>query len=302
MCTIEVLDESITISNSLVKVIYNTQLGCISLVNNETKFFTQGYVQVHTKNSVFDSRHMTYKAFSTLDFNENGKKGKAIVIKLMDSKGPSAVNLRFSVIEDVLGFNCRVQFNNRTDEEVHVKSINSLMIDIDSDSRIVTGRNSRDLRFFKNGFHSWELSQAQKIQQGENKSHFYSVITNIKSQKFLVLGFLTMENQLSTVSVYGSDDENESLVQIVASSLTDDISIPDADAIVSEEMVVLVGENARESFAHYIKMAAEKMGSIKCEKVPVGWCSWYFYFTQPDEGEIISNAEFLEQRFEKQIE
>lgn len=152
-CTIEVLEESIVISNGLVRVIFNTQLGYISFVDNDTQFFTQGYVQVHTSNSVFDSRRMTYKAFSILDFDDNGKKGKAIVIKLVDSKGLSALNLRFSVIEDVLGFNCRVQFNNRTDDEIQVRSINPLMIDIDSDNRIVTGRSSQDLRFFKNGFH-----------------------------------------------------------------------------------------------------------------------------------------------------
>ena len=301
-CTIDVLDESIVITNGLVKLTFNTRLGYISLSNKDSVFFTQGYVQVNTEKSVFDSRHMTYKAFSTLDFKENGKKGKAIVVRLLDSNSPSAINLRFSMVVGVSGFNCRVQFNNRSDEVVRVKSIDPLVIDIDNDSRIITGWNSRDLVFFKNGFHSWELSQAQIIQPGENRSHLYSVFTNIKSKESLTIGFVTTGEQLSTITAYGREEEDIRLTQIIASSLTDDIPIPDAETIVSEEMVVLVGKDGRENLEQYIEMTANNMDAIKCEKLPVGWCSWYFYYTQPDEGEIISNAEFIAQRFGKKIE
>jgi hypothetical protein len=276
-CTIDVLDESIAISNGLVKVVFNTRHGYFSLISDDSKFFTQGYVQVHTNYTVFDSRQMTYKAFSSLDYDENGKTGKAIVIRLLAPDGSSAMNLRFSMIVGVPGYNCRVQFNNRADEEVRVKSIDPLVIDIDSDSRIVTGWNSRDLRFFKNGFHSWELSQAQIIQPGENKSHFYSVINNLKTRQSLVLGFVTMGDQLGTVSVFGREEENNRLAKLIISSSTDNIPIPDAETIVSEEIVVLVGDNARKNLALYIDVVAKKMNAIKCEKLPVGWCSWYFY-------------------------
>ena len=301
-CKIDVLEESIVLSNDLIKLTYHTKLGYISLADDDTNIFTQGYAQVHTEDTVFDSRQMTYKAFSFLDFNENGKNGKAIVIRLLDPNSNSAVNLRFSMLMGVSGYSCRIQFNNRTDKDVRVKSIDPLVIDVDNDSRLEIGWNSRDLRFFKNGFHSWELSQAQFIQPGENKSHCYSVLTNASTGKSLVVGFVTMENQLNIISVYGRDNENSRLERIVASSLTDDIPVPDAETIVSEEMIVLSGEKGRELLAQYIEITAKKMDAITCEKVPVGWCSWYFYFTQPDEGEIISNAEFLEQRFGKEIE
>ncbi|MFX0108087.1 MAG: glycoside hydrolase family 36 protein, partial [Candidatus Hodarchaeota archaeon] len=50
------------------------------------------------------------------------------------------------------------------------------------------------------------------------------------------------------------------------------------------------------------KATAIRMDAVSWSNVPAGWCSWYFYYTLPDETEMIENAQFLKERFGKTIE
>ncbi|MGY5877022.1 MAG: alpha-galactosidase [Candidatus Thorarchaeota archaeon] len=302
-CKLEVSDERIDLSNGIVMVSFNIPLGLISLTNLESgvEYFSRGYVQVHTDKQVFDSRKMTYKAFNTLDFQDERGEGKALVLKLTDPDKAAEMNIRLSVTRRVRGYNCAVQFRNKSDD-ISLESIDPLVIDVDSPTRIHFGNDAEKLRFFKNGFHSWELSHASPIKPGENKSHLFSVLTEMNSGSAMVLGFLTAKDQFSTVTYYGRETKKEQLAQIVASSLTDGIILSKNDGVISEELSVTFDIDSISALESYMERLAQRMAAISWDTIPVGWCSWYFYYTMPDEGEMGSNTEFLQKRFSKRIE
>ena len=303
-CTLEVTDESVILSNGLVCVSFNTRLGLITFTDliAGNDIFSRSYVQVLTEQYTFDSRNMTYNAFSTLDFEDDMGQGKAVVFRLQDPDKRGELNLKLSVIKHLPSYMCSVQFKSRSDMELKIKSINPFVLDVDDSSRLLTGWNGRTLRFFKNGFHSWELSQAAPIESGENTSHFYTVVNNAEAEKALALGFITMANQLSTISAYGREHEENRLERLVASSLCDDIPILNKETIVSEELFVVAGEHALEILALYVEIVSKRMKALGWDKVPQGWCSWYFYFTTPDEKEIESNAHALKEMLPEYIE
>ncbi|MEE9353250.1 MAG: alpha-galactosidase, partial [Candidatus Thorarchaeota archaeon] len=303
-CTLEVTDEAVILSNGLVCISFNTRLGLITFTDliAGNDIFSRSYVQVQTDQYTFDSRNMTYNAFSTLDFEDDMGQGKAVVFRLQDPDKRGEINLKLSIIKHLPCYMCSVQFKSRSDVELRVKSISPFVLDVDDSSRLLTGWNGRNLRFFKNGFHSWELSQAVPIKSGENTSHFYTVVNNAETKKALVLGFVTMAEQLSTISAYGREDEENRLERLVASSLCDDIAISDKETIVSEELFVMAGEHALEILALYVEIVSKRMKALGWDKVPQGWCSWYFYFTTPDEKEIESNAHALKEMLPECIE
>ncbi len=294
-------DNTIHLTNGLVTVTYDTRMGTISLTSEDKTCFSRGYILVHTNKQVYDSRKMTYRSFSALDFQDESIRGKAIILKVHDSEKTAELSIKLSVYENIPGFSTIVQYRNRG-SEVRVKSFDTLVIDVDDTSRIITGWNNNNLRFFRNGFHSWELSQAHQVDIGENISHMYSVLNNIDSKESLLLGFTTLADQLTTVSANGRNEEKSRLAVFAATSHADDVPITEKDTLVSEEMLVLYNTSAVESLKQYMDFVALRMDALKWEKVPTGWCSWYFYFTMPDESEIHENVEVIKNRFGDRIE
>ncbi len=302
-CKVEMGENEIHLTNGIVTVSYDTRLGCISMISSDGNktCFSSGYILVHTDRETYDSRKMTYKSFTALEFQEDQLSGKAVVLRVQDMEKTAEFNIRISIYEEASGFSIIVQFRNRSDE-TSLKAIDVLVIDVDDSSRIVTGWNRNNLRFFKNGLHSWELSQAAPIDVGENLSHFYSVLRNIESNESLTMGFVTMADQFSTIAAHGRESEESRLALVVATSHTDEIPVTEKDTIVSEELLVLYGKNACKGLEQYMDLVSVRMNALKWPSIPTGWCSWYFYYTMPDEGEIIDNAEFLSKRFGNQLD
>ncbi|TFG09585.1 alpha-galactosidase, partial [Candidatus Thorarchaeota archaeon] len=298
-CQLVVTEEGIRLSNSDVAIFFDTQLGLLMLTSSDEKemCFSRGYVQIHTKKEVFDSRQMIYKSFSTLDFREERGEGKAVVIRLQNAERTAEIHVKLSITKGYPGYSCVVQFKNRTGDAVKIDSIDPFVIDVDDATRVYTGRKAQNLRFFKNGYHSWELSQALEITKGRNLSHYYSVLHNTESGNSIGLGFVTLADQHPRIMFFGRDEEERRLAQIATSCSTDGVAVENNATIMSEELLVTVGKDPKECLDMYLGTLARRMQAVSWDEVPTGWCSWYFYYVMPDEEEILKNITFLEDRY-----
>lgn len=303
-CRLEVADAGIRLSNGLVSLFFDTRLGLIMLTESDEKTmcFSRGYIQVHTDMGVFDSRKMIYRGISTLDFHDERDEGKAVVLKLQDPGATAEMHIKLVVVRDRPGYSCVVQFKNKTGHELRMRSIETLLIDVDDKSRVYTGWSGDSLKFFKNGFHSWELSQTTPVASGENTSHFFSVLNNPDTGAALVIGFATMANQFSTISVFGRQTQKDRLARVACTCHCDDVFLPDKHSMMSEEMLLITTHKPLNGLQTYADVVAHRMKAVTWKNVPTGWCSWYFYYTMPDEDEIIANAEFVQRRFADSVE
>lgn len=244
---------------------------------------------------------MVYRGVSSLDFGNESSPGKILIIRLEDPEKKAEINIRLSMVTDQTGFFSILQFKNRT-HNVEVYSLNPMIIDVDTDTRSFTGWAGTDLRYFRNGFHSWEQTHALPIVSGENLSHLFTIINNILTKQALVMGFTTTASQLTTVSILGRNTEENRLEQVVASSLSDGIVLNERETLVSEELYIQATEEPRKALELYADILANRMQAKKWPSVPTGWCSWYYYFTRPDQTEVVANAEFIKERFDGAIE
>ncbi|MFW9888176.1 MAG: alpha-galactosidase [Candidatus Thorarchaeota archaeon] len=302
-CKLEVGEDTISLSNDVIILKFSIHLGTFSLssVAGQTKYFSNAYVQVQTDSQILDSRKMTYKSVSSVDYSDERGNGKIVVLKLVDSDKRAELNVRFSVNRDQRGYSCIVMFRNKSND-TRVLVFSPLVVDIEAESSIFTGWNAQDLRYFRNGFQSWDLSHAKALDAGENKSHFFSVLTNIKTRSALTLGFSTMADQFCEIALQGRDRESDRLAGIVASSLGDQVLVPKGQNLASEELVVYVGEDGLADLIQYAELVVKSMNAISWNNVPTGWCSWYYYYTLIDEEEMKSNTKLLAERFGKEIE
>ncbi|MFX0055043.1 MAG: alpha-galactosidase [Promethearchaeota archaeon] len=303
ICKLEVGEDTISLSNEVVILKFNIRLGTFSLssVVDQTKYFSNAYVQIQTESQILDSRKMTYRSVSSVDFSDDRGEGKIAVLKLADSDKRAELNVRFSMSGNQRGYSCIVMFRNKSND-TGVLMFNPLVVDIENESSIFTGWNGQYLRYFRNGFQSWDLSHARALEAGENKSHFFSVVTNINTGCALTIGFSTMADQFCEIALSGREREANRLARIVASSIGDGVLVPKNQNLASEELVVYVGEDGLADLTQYAELVGTTMKAISWNNVPTGWCSWYYYFTLIDEGEMESNTKLLVERFGKEIE
>jgi len=258
-CKVDMAKDAIHLSNGLVTVSYNTLLGTITLVSEKDKriIFSRGYVLVHTEKQVLDSRKMVYRAFSGIDFQENSVNGKAIILRVQDVDNQYEMNIKIAILEGLMGFTILIQFKNKSDE-LQISSIDNLVIDVNDASSVSTGWDGQHLRFFKNGFHSWSLSQAIPIEEGENTSHFFSVLNNLESGHAYVLGFITLADQFTEISAFGRENEDNKLAQIVATCRTDNIPITEKDMLVSEELMFIASDDPLSSLGLFFDFVKDE--------------------------------------------
>ncbi len=300
-CTLSISENEVILGNDIVSVRYDKRTGMFSLKSDErdVEIVSRAFVRIQTDRQSYESRELIFRGVSAVDFKERGRSGKAVVISMRSVDGNIEARLRLAVWEGLEGLFCRVQLKNASRSEIGVHSMDVFCVDVGHERTLSVG-NGEALRFFYNGFHSWELSQVRPIDSGENVSHLFTVVTNVDRGEVLLVGFVTLANQLTTVTAYGKEEEsgeNVRLKQLVARCALDNISVEPGGHVISEELLVLAGERATTIAEQYADIVAARMAPRHPEKSPTGWCSWYFYFTMPDYDEIVQNAEFVRQRF-----
>ncbi|MBD3407407.1 MAG: hypothetical protein GF411_14920 [Candidatus Lokiarchaeota archaeon] len=303
-CKLDISEDAIRISTRLISITYSIPLGTFDFASSagKTRYFSDAKIVVHTDKEVYDSSKLTYRSFSSIDFEDEKRSGKAVVFRLFDSTKQLELNIRFSFLKNFAGFTCITHIKNNHEDEIGIKSIDPLVIPVTDSKKVFTGWNGSDLMYFKQGFQSWDLSQAASIQEGDNISNFYSVLINKNTNKSLILGFATHAHQLTKIIFLGRENAEQRLAKVVAKSQADNRTLRRNETMVSEEFVCIATEEPLRDLENYIDFTARRMDAILWEQSPVGWCSWYFYYTMPDEGEILKNAEFLTQYFSKRID
>ncbi len=299
VCKVELSGDQVHLSNDRVTLTYNTQRGLFSLTSIDKKqtYFSRAYFVVHTGRQALSSRNLIFRRIDSIDLRTDNGQGKAVVIKLQTPDKKADVRIRLSTWKGLDGYTSVVQFTNKSGETEIIHSLEPFVIDLENELQILTGNSSADLRFFRNGFHSWELTQAWPIEPGTNTSHLMTVVHNIVSRDSIVLGFVTNENQLTTITAVGSSDDHPVMSQIMASCSADNIPVEAQNSVMSEELLVLIGSRPHDMVDEYARITASRMKAVLWDTVPTGWCSWYFYYTMPDEYETIQNADVLKERF-----
>jgi alpha-galactosidase len=174
----------------------------------------------------------------------------------------------------------------------------------------------RKISWFKNGWQSWSpckvLFGTQKDRKGpptrmfkrvlenqdyEIKGRFYSeyctVITDLESNNSIILGFVTLKDQFSRILLdYDKPDEMKILT---AFGCMDGVKFQSSSINTSEELFITFKSKKRGYYGliEYAKVIKSYIKENRINEVPVGWCSWYYYFTKITEEEMVKNLDFF---------
>lgn len=288
---VDVSEKKVSLSTEDIAFEWDIQSGSFSLLDSKGgEYLKDCQFQICLGARTINSSDLKYVSMDTLAITNKNQVDKVLILSLQDPKASHEIRFKVIAMKELAGFTFTVQLINKGQQPLKLESISPLW----TKSPILTGEDLKSLRYFQNGFHSWELSRAQPLKGESNISHFYSVLTNKVDNSNILLGFSTMDRQLTTVSY---ETEGERLDRLTTTCAFDGISLAPGKSVVSEEMTVIISADGMNALTQYADLTARRMDAILCDEVPAGWCSWYFYYTMPDEGEILENTRFLHRRF-----
>jgi alpha-galactosidase len=198
---------------------------------------------------------------------------------------------------------------------MHIRRIAPLALDASGECRI--GARADRWSVFRQGYQSWTgtrsfrvdeidrdpLSMPLKIglidlgrpapqRRGHFQSDMFSVVKHLDTGDTLVAGFLTCRNAFGSVEVRV---DGERCVRLAASLDYDDIPLLPGHEIAADPLWLAAGTNEHALLAAYATAVGAAMQARVPARNPIGWCSWYYYFTTITEERIVENLRALTQ-------
>lgn len=124
---------------------------------------------------------------------------------------------------------------------------------------------------------------------GRFTSDDVAVLYDPQSGRSLLAGAITARDFITHVVV---DAPGRA---IAARCLCDGTSIDPGETLWSERVAIDLAGRPTEQLARYGETLGRMMGARVPATMPSGWCSWYYFFTQVSEDDIIRNLRFLEE-------
>lgn len=139
----------------------------------------------------------------------------------------------------------------------------------------------------------FSVIDAEKYDSGTpNKfsAEHVAVLNDRDTGHSLLTGFISSADQLTRISIELNAD---GIKQCSAYSCCDGIEVDPGETIHSEELVILDGDDGYTLLEQFADLWAKRMNALSWDHIPTGWCSWYYYFSNITEDDMIENLRFL---------
>jgi alpha-galactosidase len=131
--------------------------------------------------------------------------------------------------------------------------------------------------------------------RGAFESEWFSAIADTVIRDSFVVGFTGVSRALSRIAVHTG--RKHSLSELEAVALFDGKRPVPGEPLWSEPLAVLPGDLSGRNLERYAEMVASEQGVGEVRRAPAGWCSWYQYFSDISEKQLMLNADDLAGRF-----
>ena len=174
----------------------------------------------------------------------------------------------------------------------------------------------KDLAFFSNGWQSWSRTAAYGIEekppravlpfienamaansstprlkgQGFFASDFFGVVGDRNTRKAFLAGFLSQKEQFGSFEMrrYGKN------YHLRLRAACDDIRLDPGKSVVTDWAVLYPFQiDSEDPIGSYLDAVAGFHGIKIKENIPVGWCSWYEFFTEVKAKNVLENLETI---------
>jgi alpha-galactosidase len=135
-----------------------------------------------------------------------------------------------------------------------------------------------------------DVGRPSPQRRGDFRSDMLTVVQHLDSGEALVAGFLSCRRAFGSVEVRVDGQQCTRLAAVLD---YDGIRLEPGQEITAEPLWLAAGTDAHALLAAYATAAGAAMRARVPARNPVGWCSWYYYFTAITEECILENLRAL---------
>lgn len=122
---------------------------------------------------------------------------------------------------------------------------------------------------------------------------YVTMLREQRSGVCVLAGFISSADQFTRFKVAL---ETDGIASFEALAVTDGVEFAPGGELVSEEFVILAGDDGYSLLQEFGSRWGRRMGALGWSHLPTGWCSWYYYFEHVTERDVLENVVWLAER------
>ena len=128
------------------------------------------------------------------------------------------------------------------------------------------------------------------------RSDNLSAIRDASMGKIILAGFITSADQYGRFTIEFADN---GIKEWTAVSSGDGILVEKDEIVSSEVFAVFEGIDLYHMQCEFAELWAKRMKARIPETPPLGWCSWYYYFSDVTENDVLTNVKYISENRDK---
>ena len=210
-----------------------------------------------------------------------------------------------------------VRVTNLTDEAITLDHVKVLDLDAEAGGELVLGHGANEWSFFKHGFQSFSASGSLRTNDkawrprfrflrlmeenvtnpnsrrtGDFVSEQVTQITHCSSGHVLLAGFLEGARTFGDIRL-SVNSKRGRFQRLTVRNHFDGVALDPGQSIETEPFVLAFGSRGTNMLARWARWVADRMDARIPQGAPIGWCSWYYYYTRISEDDVLANLNRL---------
>ena len=128
------------------------------------------------------------------------------------------------------------------------------------------------------------------------RAEYMTAVRDNSSGRIIMAGFITSADQYGR---FTAEFDDSGIKEWNAISSCDGILVEKDEVVSSEVFAVFEGIDLYHMQCDFAEIWGRRMKARTTADLPLGWCSWYYYFSDVTENDILTNTRFLAENRKK---
>lgn len=226
-----------------------------------------------------------------------------------ETASTGGLSMRLQAQQQGSGLVVRAVVRNAGNDPVRLARIAPLALDDSGDCQI--GSRTDRWSIFRQGYQSWtgtrsfraddvdrdpmlrllrigliDIRNPSPQARGQFRSDMFAAVKNLQSGEVLLAGFLTCRAAFGGLEVYV---HGARCTRFALALDYDEIPLEPGEELMIEPMWLAAGTSEHILLSGYAAAVGDAQRARVPVRNPVGWCSWYYYFTEISENRVLQN-------------